>query len=97
MTENDLEAAEAEATIPIYKVRDVDIVLDADLARLYGIETKRLNEQVKRNAGRFDGGFAFQATKDEFEILRSQIATANPVRGSGGRRSPPGFSRSTAS
>ena len=89
MTENDLEAAEAEATIPIYKVRDVDIVLDADLARLYGIETKRLNEQVKRNAERFDGGFAFQATKDEFEVLRSQIATATRVRGSGGRRSPP--------
>ena len=61
---------------PIYKVRDVDVVLDADLARLYGIETKRLNEQVKRNAERFDGGFAFQATKDDTEVLRSQIATS---------------------
>jgi hypothetical protein len=89
MTENDLEAGDAGAAIPIYRVRNVDIVVDADLARLYGIETKRLNEQVKRNAERFDGGFAFQATKDEVEVLRSQIATANRVRGSGGRRSPP--------
>ena len=89
MTGKDLEPAEAKAAIPIYKVSDVDVVLDADLARLYGIETKRLNEQVKRNAERFDGGFAFQATKEDAEVLRSQIATTNEEQGRGGRRSLP--------
>lgn len=58
-------------------MRDVDVVLDADLARLYGIETKRPNEQIKRNAERFDGDFAFQPPKEDAEVLRSQIATAN--------------------
>jgi hypothetical protein len=51
------------------------------------VETKRLNEQVKRNAERFAGDFAFQLTSDELEALKSQIATANGGRG--GRRSLP--------
>jgi hypothetical protein len=53
------------------------------------IETKRLNEQVKRNAERFEGGFAFQATKEDAEVLKSQIATAKEEQGRGGRRSLP--------
>ena len=54
-------------------------MLDRDLATLYGIETKRLNEQVKRNIKRFPEDFMFQLTKDE--CLRSQIATLNEGRG----------------
>ncbi|HNR88691.1 MAG TPA: ORF6N domain-containing protein [Spirochaetota bacterium] len=56
-------------------VRGEKVMLDCDLARLYGVETKRLNEQVKRNSGRFPERFMFQLTWDEFDLLRSQIAT----------------------
>lgn len=58
-------------------------MLDEDLAALFGVETKRLNEQVRRNEGRFDG-YAFRLTADEFAVLRSQDATSNG--GPGGRR-----------
>ena len=54
-------------------------MLDRDLATLYGVETKRLNEQVRRNIKRFPEDFMFQLTKDE--CLRSQIATLNEGRG----------------
>lgn len=59
-------------------------MLDADLAILYQVSTKRLNEAVKRNARRFPESFMFRATKEEVEALRSQIATSNDGRG--GRR-----------
>ena len=62
-------------------------MLDADLAVLYGVSTKRLNEQVRRNLGRFPGDFMFQLTLEEVESLRSQFATSNKVRG--GRRYAP--------
>lgn len=52
-------------------------MLDSDLARLYGVTTSRLNEQVKRNIARFPKGFAFQLSRAEFGALRSQIATLN--------------------
>ena len=52
-------------------------MIDSDLARLYGVETKRLNEQVKRNIDRFPEDFMFQLTKSESEDLRSQIATSS--------------------
>ena len=65
---------------PLIKViRGQQVMLDRDLATLYGVETKRLNEQVKRNIKRFPEDFMFQLTKDE--CLRSQIATLNEVRG----------------
>lgn len=54
-------------------------MLDTDLAELYGVEVKRLNEQVKRNIDRFPDDFMFQCNSDELESLRSQIATANPT------------------
>ena len=54
-------------------------MLNRDLATLYGVETKRLNEQVRRNIKRFPEDFMFQLTKDE--CLRSQIATLNEGRG----------------
>ena len=61
----------------ILTIRGVQVMLDRDLAELYGVPTKRLNEQVKRNAKRFPVSFMFQLTKDELEDWRSQIATSN--------------------
>ena len=60
----------------IYIIRDEKVILDSDLAQLYGVETKRLNEQVKRNIDRFPDKFSFQLTKEEFDILKSQNATS---------------------
>jgi hypothetical protein len=60
------------------------IILDTDLANLYRVPVKRLNEQVRRNRARFPSDFMFQLTRKECEFLRSQIATSK--RGSGGRR-----------
>ena len=64
------------------------VMLDSDLADLYGVPTKRLNEQVRRNARRFPTDFMFQMTGAEFEHLRSQIATSSAAS-HGGRRSLP--------
>lgn len=61
----------------IYFIRNQKVILDRDLAMLYGIETKRLKEQVKRNLSRFPEDFMFELTKDEFANWRSQIATSN--------------------
>jgi len=77
----------AVAIIGPGQVRREDV--DADLARVCGVETTRLNEQVKRSVERFDGGFDFQATKEDAKVLKSQIATANEEQGRGGRRSLP--------
>jgi len=62
-------------TIKILTIRDQKIVLDVDLARVYGVTTKRLNEQFRRNRKRFPKDFAFQLTLEEFRALRSQLAT----------------------
>ena len=70
----------------ILTVRGERVLLDSDLAALYGVTTKRLNEQVKRNRARFPPDFVFQLTEQEGAILRSQIATSN---GHGGRRYAP--------
>lgn len=61
----------------IYFIRNQKVMLDRDLALLYGIETKRLKEQVKRNLSRFPEDFMFVLTKQEFENWRSQIVTSN--------------------
>jgi ORF6N domain len=71
----------------ILVVRERQVMLDEDLAELYGVETKRLIQQVKRNLKRFPEDFMFQLTKGEAEALRSQIATSNSGRG--GRRYAP--------
>ena len=71
----------------ILLIRGKKVMLDSDLARLYGVPTKRLNEQVKRNRRRFPPDFMFRLTKAETETLRSQIATSNAKRG--GRRYQP--------
>jgi hypothetical protein len=69
----------------IYNFKDSTIMLDSDLAKIYGVETKRLNEQVKRNKERFPKDFMFQLTREEYTNLKSQNATARW----GGRRTPP--------
>ena len=61
----------------IYLIRDQKVMLDSDLALLYGVKTKRLNEQMKRNIKRFPDDFCFQLNEKEWKNLRSQIATAN--------------------
>ena len=61
----------------ILTIRGKQVILDQDLARLYGVETKRLNEQVKRNIERFPEDFMFQLSKEEAESSRSQFATLN--------------------
>ena len=58
-------------------LRGKQIILDRDLARLYGVETRRLNEQVRRNIERFPEDFMFQLSKEEFENWKSQFATSN--------------------
>jgi hypothetical protein len=71
----------------IFVVRGQRVMLDSDLAQLYGIPTHRLNEQVSRNRDRFPSDFAYQLTRQEFSDLISQFAISKSVRG--GRRKPP--------
>lgn len=73
-------------TRSILLIRGHKVLLDADLAELYGVETKVLNQAVRRNSGRFPADFMFQLSEPEVEGLRSQIVTSN---GRGGRRSLP--------
>jgi hypothetical protein len=71
----------------IHLVRGSKVMLDQDLALVYGTSTKRVNEQVRRNLGRFPRDFMFQLTLREWDDLRSQIATSSSLHG--GRRYPP--------
>ena len=82
----------SEITIPdevlmnkIYRMNDTKVMLDSDLAELYQVETKRLNERVKRNSERFPEDFMFQLTRKQWENLKSQNATSSW----GGRRTLP--------
>lgn len=61
----------------IFFIRNQKVMLDRDLAKLYGVETKRLNEQVKRNLTRFPEDFMFQLNEIEFQNLKSQFATSS--------------------
>ena len=60
-------------------IRGKQVMLDRDLAAIYGVETRRLNEQVKRNIERFPDDFMFQLTKEEFEEWKSQFATSKSI------------------
>ena len=71
-------------------IRGKQVMLDRDLAELYGVETRRLNEQVKRNIERFPEDFMFQLTKEEFENWKSQFATSNSIV-MGARKRPYAF------
>ena len=70
-------------------IRKEKVILDEDLAFLYGVSTKVLIQAVKRNMERFPLDFMFQLSKEEFVSLRSQIVTSKPKSGRGGRRYPP--------
>ena len=77
LLENNLKIEER-----IFSIRGKQVILDRDLASLYGVETRRLNEQVKRNVERFPDDFMFRLTQEEFDLissghLKSQIATSN--------------------
>jgi len=61
----------------VFFVRNEKVMLDTDLAMLYGVRTKALNQALFRNKGRFPEDFAFQLTKEEFDLLRSQIVTSS--------------------
>jgi len=77
-------------TLRIATVRSQRVIVDADLAALYGVETKRFNEAVKRNLAKFPADFMFTLTAEEFGALRSQFATSNEqAPGRGGRRYAP--------
>jgi len=87
MTKNNQLSNITDETVinKIYFIRGEKVMLDNDLAALYGVETRRLNEQVKRNTDRFPEDFMFQLTNTEFTNLKSQIAISNW----GGRRKLP--------
>ena len=70
LNENDLKNK-------IYTIRGVQVMLDSDLAEIYGYETKDFNRQVKNNIERFDEDFRFQLTQDEVDVLRSKFSTTN--------------------
>ena len=84
-----------ELAIPIhhkiYTLRGKQIMLDEDLAEFYQVETRRLNEQVKRNSERFLEDFMFQLTKEEYENLMSQFATSSLEQYGGRRKLPYAF------
>lgn len=67
----------------IYLIRNQKVMTDQDLAKLYGVSVKQINQQVKRNSFRFPEDFMFQLTRTEYDALRSQIVTS---KGKGGRR-----------
>lgn len=85
MNETELHIPEEVIASKIVNLRDLKVMLDSDLAELYQVETKRLNEQVKRNEKRFPTDFMFQLTEDEWDNLKSQNATTRW----GGRRTLP--------
>ena len=82
----------------IFVLREQKVLLDADLAALYGVDTRRLNEQVRRNRDRFPQDFIFELTRDEYANLKSQFATssliaddAEPASHGGRRKLPMAF------
>ena len=69
----------------IYTIREKQVILDSDIAKLYEVETRRINEAVKRNLKRFPTEFCFQLNEEEYDFLRSQIATLK-IQGRGQHR-----------
>ena len=85
MTTNNIQLSDELIFRKIFVMRQHKVMLDSDLAELYDVNTKRLNEQVKRNPERFPQDFMFQLTQEEWSILKSQNATSRW----GGRRTLP--------
>jgi hypothetical protein len=82
--QGNLQAEQLDIRGMIHIIRGQQVILDSDLALLYQVETKRLNERVKRNRSRFPESFCFQLTREENDELRSQSATSTEEHG--GRR-----------
>jgi hypothetical protein len=74
---NEIVVAEEIIISKIYKIREKKVMIDRDLAELYGVDTRVLNQAVKRNLKRFPDDFMFQMTKEELENWKSQIVTSN--------------------
>lgn len=87
MTESSSSSQLVNVESAIFLIRGQRVMLDSDLAAIYGTTTKRLNEQLRRNRRRFPKDFAFRLNTTEFNRLRSQFATSN--KGRGGRRALP--------
>ena len=81
----------------IYEIRGVRVMLDFDLAEMYGTDTKRLKEAVRRNIRRFPEDFMFELTREEYNSLRSQIASLKTGRGRHSKYSPFAFTESGVS
>jgi phage regulator Rha-like protein len=77
---NDLAVNELSIKSRIFTIRNVQVMIDRDLAELYGVETKVLNQAVKRNIERFPVHYCFQLLEDEWTVLRSQIVTLNDIQ-----------------
>ena len=79
----------------IFMIRGKQVMIDRDLAELYGVETKVINQAVKRNIERFPEEFRFQLTKEEYDFLRSQIVTSknenDSLRGCPKRKDSPNY------
>ncbi len=84
VTKNGSELLPLPVVEEIFAVRGTRVILDVDLARIYGVEARSLNQAVKRNASRFPRDFAFQLTSEEFDDLRSQSVISRSAHG--GRR-----------
>jgi hypothetical protein len=88
----DVLVIEERITRSIFLIREQKVMLDSDLAALYDVPTKALNQAAKRNADRFPDDFMFQLTEEEWLNLRSQFVTSSSEgadTGWGGRRTPP--------
>lgn len=91
MPTHDLLIPPARIENAILLIRSQKVLFDRDLAQLYGVPTKRLNEQVRRNRRRFPEDFMFQLSAEEFKNWRSQFATSNAATKMGVRRRPYAF------
>ena len=85
---NEIMVNEENIKSKIYTIRGLQVMLDSDLAELYGVETKVFNQAVKRNEKRFPDDFRFQLTQTEYQNLRSQIVTSSLVSHGGARYLP---------
>jgi len=87
--ENIMQLTDELIYTKILLIRNQKVMLDSDLAELYDVDTRRLNEQVKRNIERFPDDFMFQLTEEEWSNLMSQFATSSFQKSHGGRRKLP--------
>lgn len=80
MDKHEIQVADEVIMSKIYRIRDCKVMIDRDLAELYGVETKRMKESVRRHLSRFPEDFMFRMDKDEFENWRTQFASSNSLK-----------------